>query len=317
MADHVGHSHGPKSGTRLWLSLIVTLVFVVGEAFAGWVSHSLALMSDAGHNLSDALALGLAAYAVWVARRPATSKHTFGFHRVSILTAQFNAATLVAIAVFIGVEAARRFQHPEPVGGSLMIWVAAIAVFMNTVIAVALSGDAKESLNSRAAFIHMAGDAISSLAVVVAGVIVHYTGWLYADPVVSLLIAGFILYSAVGIVRDATNILMEATPKDLDVEKLIAGIKTVRPVCDVHDLHIWQVGDGLNFLSCHVALPETCSLEGCAAIVGAINKKLHDDFGIEHATIQTEIEGLCDMNEAKDLYCAMEAHGTHEHDHAH
>lgn len=317
MAEHAGHSHGPKSGKLLWVSLVVTLAFVVGEAVAGWVSHSLALMSDAGHNLSDALALGLAAYAVWVARKPATAKHTYGFHRVSILTAQFNAATLVVIAIFIGVEAVRRFQHPEPVGGSRMIWVAAVAVLMNTVIAAALSGDAKNSLNSRAAFVHMAGDAISSLAVVIAGVIVHYTGWLYADPVVSLLIAAFILYSAVGIVRDATDILMEATPKDLDVQKLISGIKTVRPVCDVHDLHIWQVGDGLNFLSCHVALPATCSLKECAAIVGAINKKLHDDFGIEHATIQTEIEDLCDMNEANDLYCAMEAHSTHENDHAH
>lgn len=319
MAEHAGHAHGPKSGKMLWVSLIVTLVFVVGEAFAGWVSHSLALLSDAGHNLSDALALGLAAYAVWAARKPATSKHTYGFHRVSILTAQFNAATLVVIAVFIGVEAVRRFQNPEPVTGSLMMWVAAVAVVMNTVIAAALSGDAKNSLNSRAAFVHMAGDAISSLAVVIAGVIVHYSHgvWAaYADPAVSLLIAVFILYSALGIVRDAMDILMEATPKGLDVERLIAGIKTVRPVCDVHDLHIWQVGDGLNFLSCHVALPKTCSLEECAAIVGAINKKVHDDFKIEHTTIQTEIEGLCDMNEANDLYCAMEAH-QHEHDHAH
>jgi cobalt-zinc-cadmium efflux system protein len=317
MSEHSGHSHGPKSGTRLWLSLIVTLLFVVGEASAGWISHSLALLSDAGHNLSDALALGLAAYAVWVARKPATAKHTYGFHRVSILAAQFNAATLVAIAVFIGIEAVQRFKYPEPVSGSLMIWVAAIAVFMNTAIALALSGDAKESLNSRAAFVHMAGDAISSLAVVIAGIIVHYTGWLYADPVVSLLITAFILYSAVGIVRDATDILMEATPKDLDVDMLILAIKSVRPVCDVHDLHIWQVGDGLNFLSCHVALPATCSLNECAAIVGAINRTLHDDFKIEHATIQTEIEGLCDMNESNDLYCAMEAHGGHEHSHSH
>lgn len=317
MAEHTGHSHGPKSGKLLWVSLIVTLIFVAGEAVAGWVSHSLALLSDAGHNLGDALALGLAAYAVWASRKPATAKHTYGFHRVSILTAQFNAAPLVVVAVFIGVEAVRRFLHPEPVGGSLMIWVAAVAVLMNTVIAAALSGDAKNSLNSRAAFVHMAGDAISSLAVVVAGVVIRYTHWPYADPVVSLLIAAFILYSAVGIVRDATDILMEATPKDLDVDKLITDIKTVRPVCDVHDLHIWQVGDGLNFLSCHVALPKMCSLEECAAIVGAINKKLHDDFKIEHATIQTEIEGLCDMNEANDLYCAMEAHSDHEHDHAH
>lgn len=311
MSGHAGHSHGPKSGTRLWISLIVTLIFVFGEAFAGWISHSLALMSDAGHNLSDALALGLAAYAVAVAQKPATAKHTYGYHRVSILTALFNAATLVAIAIFIGVEAISRFRHPEPIVGTLMIWVAAIAVLMNTVIAAALSGDAKESLNSRAAFVHMAGDAISSLAVVVAGLIVHYTHgtWaVYADPAVSLLIAAFILYSATGIVRDATDILMEATPKDVDVDALIADIKAVPPVRDVHDLHIWQVGDGLNFLSCHIALPATCSLEQCAAIVGRVNKTLHDDFGIEHATIQTEIEGLCDMTEADNLYCAMESH---------
>lgn len=317
MAEHAGHVHGPTSGRKLWISLIVTLAFVIGEAIAGLTAHSLALLSDAFHNLSDALALGLAAYAVVVARKPTTARHTYGFHRVSILTALFNAVSLVAVAVYIFGEAYQRFLHPVSIEGGLVIWVALVAVLMNTVIAAALSGDAKHSLNSRAAFIHMAGDALSSLAVVMAGVIVHYTHWVYADALVSVLIAVFILYSAVGIVRDATDILMEATPKDLDVDKLITGIKSVRPVCDVHDLHIWQVGDGLNFLSCHVALPTTTDLRQCAAIVGAVNKKLHDDFGIEHATIQTEIEGLCDMNEANDLYCAMEAHSTHEHDHAH
>lgn len=316
MADHPGHSHGPKSGKLLWISLIVTLAFVAGEALAGWLSHSLALLSDAGHNLSDALALGLAAYAVWVAQKPATARHTYGFHRVSILTAQFNAATLVVIALFIGIEAIHRFLRPEPVGGSLMIWVAAVAVVMNTVIAAALSGDAKNSLNSRAAFVHMAGDAISSLAVVIAGVIIRYTGWPYADPLVSLLIAAFIIYSAVGIVSDATNILMEATPKDVDVDQLIKGIKAVAPVCDVHDLHIWQVGDGLNFLSCHVALPAVTDLRQCASIVAALNKKLHDDFKIEHATIQAELEGCCEMNEAHHLYCPMECHAHEAHDHA-
>lgn len=316
MAEHAGHVHGPTSGKKLWISLIVTLAFVVGEAIAGLASHSLALLSDAFHNLSDALALGLAAYAVVVARKPTTARHTYGFHRVSILTALFNAASLVAIAIYIFVEAYQRFLHPVSIAGSLVIWVAIVAVLMNTVIAAALSGDAKKSLNSRAAFIHMAGDALSSLAVVIAGIIVHYTHWVYADPLVSILIAVFILYSAVGIVKEATDILMEATPKDVDVDKLIAGIKDVPPVRDVHDLHIWQVGDRLNFLSCHVALPATCSLEQCAAIVGAVNKTLHDNFGIEHATIQTEIEGLCDMTEANDLYCAMEGHaheGAHHH----
>ncbi len=193
------------------------------------------------HNLSDALALGLAAYAVWAKQRPAAGKHTDGYYRVATLTALFNVVTLVVIALWTGFEAIGRFRHPEPVGGSLMIWVATISVLMNTVIALALSNDAKKSLNSRAAFIHMAGDALSSLAVVIAGVIVHYTGWPYADPFVYVFIALFILGSAVGIVRETTDILMEKSPKDLDLEAVANGIKSVEPVCGLHDLHIWIV----------------------------------------------------------------------------
>jgi cobalt-zinc-cadmium efflux system protein len=159
-----------------------------------------------------------------------------------------------------------------------MIWVALVAVLMNTVIAAALSGHAKESLNNKAAFIHMAGDAISSLAVVIAGVVVHYTHWPYADPLASILIAAFIFYSAVGIVKDAAGILMEKAPKNLDMAALVKGIKSVPPVCEVHDLHVWTVGDGMNLLSCHVALPASCTLEECASVVEEINKKLHDNF---------------------------------------
>lgn len=308
MAEHAGHVHGPTSGRKMWISLIVTVIFVIGEATAGYFAHSLALISDAAHNLSDAVALGLAGFAIWIAQRPASAKNTFGYHRVAILTALFNAVTLVALSVWIGIEAFQHFRHPEPVGGTLMIIVALVAVLMNTVIALALSGDAKHSINSRAAFIHMAGDALSSAAVVVAGIVVRFTNWVYADPLVSALIAVFILYTAWGIVADATSILMENTPKDMDVDKLVAGIKSVPPVCGVHDLHVWTVGDGLHFLSCHVALPAGCSLEHCASIVGTINKKLHDDFAIGHTTIQTEIEGLCPSSEQAELYCAMESH---------
>lgn len=313
MAGHEGHVHGPTSGKKLWVSLFVTLAFVVFEWVAGWQAHSLALMSDAGHNLSDALALGLAAFAIWIAARPATAKRTYGYHRVAILTALFNAVSLVVLAVFIGIEAWQRFVKPEPVAGNLMIWVALIAVVMNTVIAAALSGDAKKSLNSRAAFVHMAGDALSSAAVVVAGIVVHYTHWVYADSLVSALIAVFIAYTAWGIVVDATDILMESTPKGMDLERVVAEIKTIAPVRGVHDLHVWTVGDGLNFLSCHVQLEGDNKLSDCAAVVAEINKKLHDDFEIGHATIQVEVEGVCAALERTELFCEME---THQHDHA-
>ena len=316
MGQHAGHVHGPTSGKKLWVSLFVTLAFVGFEAIAGWRAHSLALLSDAGHNLSDALALGLAAFAIWIAQRPPTAERTFGYHRVAILTALFNAVTLVVLSVFIGIEAWQRFVKPELVSGNLMIWVAMVAVVMNTVIAAALSGDAKNSLNSRAAFVHMAGDALSSFAVVIAGVVVHYTHWVYADSLVSALIAVFIAYTAWGIVVDATDILMENTPKGVDVGKLVEGIRTIVPVCGVHDLHIWAVGDGLNFLSCHVQLPGDYKLSECTTVIEKISTKLHDDFGIGHATIQVEVEGTCPEFEQNDLFCEMEAH-QHEHDHSH
>lgn len=309
------HVHGPTSGTRLWISLGVTLLFCTGEAIAGWFSHSLALLSDAGHNVSDAVALGLAAYAVAAIKRPAAGRHTYGHIRVSTLTALFNSSTLVLIAVWIAVEAVARFRHPEPIAGNLMIWVAAVSVLMNTVIALALAGDAKHSLNSRAAFIHMAGDALSAVAVVVAGLLVRYTGWLYADPVVSVMIAIFIFWSAIGIVREASDVLMEKAPRNLDPEILAGRIGAIDPVCGVHDVHVWTVGEGRNLLSCHVALPANYTLLETTAVVAKITVMLHDDFGIEHATIQPEEDGLCKMAHAQTLFCTMEPHSHAGHAH--
>ena len=314
--SHAGHVHGPTSGRTMWISLFVTLAFVAGEAAAGVFSHSLALLSDAAHNLSDALALGLAAYAIWVARKPADAARTFGYHRVAILAALFNAISLVVLAIWIAIEAFQHFRHPEAVGSTLMIWVALVAVLMNTIIAAALSGDAKNSLNSRAAYVHMVGDALSSFAVVIAGVVIYYTHWVYADALVSALIAVFILFSAWGIVVDATNVLMENTPKGIDVERLVADMKSVAPVCDVHDLHIWTVGDNLNFLSCHVALPTDTTLEQCASVVGALNEKLNIEYSISHSTIQTEVEGICATHGETELYCAMESR-RHDHSESH
>ena len=312
-----GHTHGATSGSKLWLSLALTLFFVAIEATFGWRSHSLALLSDAGHNASDALALGLAAYAIWVARRPANPSRTFGYHRVAILTALANAAALVIIAFAILAEAVRAFGRPAAPGGTVMIAVAAVALLMNTVIAYWLQGDSRHSLNARAAYVHMAGDALSSLAVLLAGVVVKYTGWTLADPFVSVLIALFILYSSWGIIGDATNILLEGAPKDLDVDGLVAAMRDTPPVRDVHDLHVWTVGDGIHFLSCHVVLPDDMTMTEAAAVVCELNDRLHNDYGIGHATIQTEMAGAdgCRVS-AHALYCALEPHAQscgHEH----
>ena len=299
-----GHVHGATSGVMLWVSLGVTLSFVVVEAVAGYFAHSLALLSDAGHNLSDALALGLAAYAIWLAKSPANPRRTYGYHRVGILTALFNAVTLIVIAVFILTEAYHLFRKPDNVNGILMLWVSAVALIMNTVIAYLLHDGAKTSMNLRAAFIHMAGDALSSLAVLIAGWVVLKTGWLYADPVVSVLIALFILFSSWGIVRDATDILLEGTPKDLDMDKMVEALRQVPEVKAIHDLHTWAVADGMNYLSCHVVVAEACTLLQCSKIIQEINELLFHDFHIHHATIQVESEGDCvSASHPNPLFC--------------
>ena len=307
-----GHIHGATSGRGLWLSLGLTGAFVAAEAYFGHQAHSLALISDAGHNVSDALALGLAAYAVWVARRPASPGKTFGYHRVAILTALANAAALVVIALGILVGAWAVFQHPQPVQGNLMIWVAAFGVLMNTVIAKQLQEGSKHSLNARAAYVHMAGDALSSLGVELPGFLIKATGWTSADPLMSALIAGFILYSSWGIIGEATNILMEGTPKGVEVEALAAAIRATPPVLDVHDMHVWTVSDGLHFLSCHVVLPADCTVSESQSIVARLNERLHDDFGIGHATIQTEAKGseTC-RHDTAALFCALKASHSH------
>jgi len=193
---------------------------------------------------------------------------------------------VIAQGIFLG--AVQAFLHPQPVSGILMMAVAAGAVFMNTVIAWSLRGDSHHSLNARAAYVHMAGDALSSLEVVLAGLVVRLSGWTLADPLILILIAGLILYSSWGIIGDAANILMEGTPKGVDIEELVAADRAAPPVCDVHDLHVWTVSEGPHFLSCHVVLPNDCTILEGQATVAALNARLHDGFGIGHATIQTE-----------------------------
>lgn len=307
----VGHVHGATSGRLLWISLALTVAFVVVELFWGLRAHSLALVSDAGHNASDALALGLAAYAVWVARRPASSHKTFGYHRVAILTALANAVALVVIALAILWEAWQTFLHPTPPQGTVMIVVAAIAVLLNTLIAYWLRGESHHSLNARAAYIHMAGDALSALGVVIAGFAVKYFGWTLADPLVSVLIAAFILYSSWGVIREATDVLLESTPRGLNVDALVAAMRETPAVQDVHDLHVWTVSDGLHFLSCHVVLPDACTMAQASETVATLNRRLQDEFSIGHATIQAELAGgdVCAADDTA-LYCGtMESHG--------
>ncbi len=293
------------------LSTALTLAFVVGEAIAGYLSHSLALLSGAGHNFADALSLILSAYAVWIAHKPSTPRRTFGYHRAGILVALVNAVALVVIALLIFWEAFDRFRHPEPVHGGPMIVVALVAVLMNTAIALWLRGDAKNDLNMRSAYLHMAGDAVSAIGVVLAGVVVWFTGATQADPIVSILIGGFILYSSWGILTESVNVLMEAAPEGLDMMLCEKAFRSVPGVRSVHDLHVWTVGSQRVACCCHVVVSEQSIRQG-EQVLRAVTEMLDHEFNITHTTIQIEVEG-CPSN---DMYCHMhpseEDHSDHD-----
>jgi cobalt-zinc-cadmium efflux system protein len=307
-----GHDHGAAlTGGRLLLSIAVTLTFVVGEATAGYLSHSLALFSDAGHNFADALALILSWYALWISRRPSSAARTFGYHRVGILAALVNAVSLVLIALIIFWEALGRMRAPEPVYSTPMIVVALIAVGMNTVISLGLRRAAKTDLNMRSAYLHMLGDAISAAGVVIAGVIVAFTGASIADPVVSVLIGLLILWSSWDIMKESVNVLLEAIPKGLDMNRLESAICGVHGVLAVHDLHVWTIGSGIIACSCHIMVAEQ-SVQSGEQVIRAVKHELMHDFNVAHTTIQVEVEG-CDHD---DMYCVMRtATAAHAHDH--
>ena len=305
MSDHVHHdghlhSHGSAgvSEKTLRAALVLTLAFVSIEAFVGWFGSSLALLSDAGHNLADALSLGFSWYAMAIANKRSHHGMTFGYHRVGVLAALANAVSLAVIALLIGWEAIDRIRHPAVVDGGLMIGVASAAIVVNLIIASWLRGGSSHDMNVRSAYLHQVGDAASALGVVIAGVLVETTGQPIADPIVSLFIAGLILVSSFGVFSESTTVLLEGTPAGTDMPAVIKAIKGVNGVLDVHDLHVWMVGPGVVACSCHIVVAEQSVREG-QQVLRAVVDDLKRRFHITHTTVQVEVEG-CDDN---DMYC--------------
>jgi cobalt-zinc-cadmium efflux system protein len=301
---HAGHNHSHGHGalsvsSRLMgAAVAATLTFVGVEAFAGWIGHSLALLSDAGHNLADAAALGLSWYALRIAKKPSHHGMTFGYHRVGVVAALVNALSLVGIALWIAWEAIGRFRVPEPANGGLMIGVAAAGVVINSGIALGLHRSSKQDMNVRSAYLHMLGDAVSAVGVIIAGVLVATARAPLADPVVSLLIGALILYSSYGVLRESAAVLLEGTPASVDMSALIATIESVSGVLHVHDLHVWMVGPGVIACSCHIVVAEQSIREG-QQVLRAVVHDVEHRFHINHTTIQVEVEGC----EADDMYC--------------
>ncbi len=275
------------------------------EIFAGLRSGSLALLSDAGHNFTDALALILAAFASTLQSRPANHVKTFGYHRAGVLAAFVNALTLVVIAGLILYEAVERLRHPRPVGINLMLIVAAAALVLNGGIMWSLKSRSKGDLNVRAAFVHMMGDALGAVAIILGAIAIRYTGWLQIDPILSILIGLLIVYTAWDIIKEALNILLEGLPSGLELASVTNAMREVPGVTDVHDLHIWSIGSSTHALSCHVLI-EDMPPSASESILQRIQDVLCG-FHIYHSTIQFE-HTRCSLS---DLGCSMLAHHDH------
>lgn len=308
MAHH-HHTHGHGAGWVLRISVIATLLFTGFEAYAGFRSGSLALISDAGHNFTDALALVLAAIGFYLQGKPADDTKTYGYQRSGVIAAFLNACSLLIISVVILWEAAERILRPQPVDDRMMIWVAALAVVLNAAIMLALNSGQKDDLNIRAAFIHMLGDALGAVAIIAGAIAIAFTGWTYIDPILSIAIAGLIVYTAWGITRESLNILLEGLPRGLDLQNVTRAMTEVNGVLDVHDLHIWSLASNTHALSSHVLI-EDMPPSASEGILKQINEVLAG-FGIHHTTIQFE-HMPCVVS---DTGCCMGAEHAEEHQH--
>jgi len=316
MHVHAAAGSGTKRTTFvLRISLAATLAYVVVTFVAGLRAHSLALLSEAGHNVSDFLALLLSFAAVYFQSRPADQARTFGYQRAGVLAAFINAATLIAISLLIAVEAVHRLSAPVTVEPHLMMIVAAAGVAMNGVIAALLWGVARD-VNLRSAFVHMAGDTLSTAAVIAGGVGILLTGRNWIDPVLSLLIAALILWSSVGIVRETLNILLEGMPRGVSLEQIRSGMEAVDGVVNVHDLHVWCLGSQSRALACHVTIADIPPSES-ACILLHLNSLLRERFQISHTTIQFEHVGCEYLDGCVAPPDVISEEHAHHHGHAH
>jgi cobalt-zinc-cadmium efflux system protein len=291
---------------RLGIALLITAVFVVVEALAGWAANSLALLTDAAHNLTDVAALGLSWLAIRLATRPANAGRTYGYHRAGILVALLNAVTLGVITLWIFYEAYQRLLAPPQIQDTLLIATAFLALLVNAGTAWLVHSGHQHDLNQRSAYLHLAGDAISSLGALAAGILIYFTGAYILDPLVSILIGIFILWNAWKIVRESVDILLEATPRSLDMDALVADIKAVPGVRGIHDLHVWSINQQMRALSVHV-LTDDVSISRGAETQLSLNAMLAECYAITHTTLQLE----CADCEPDLLFCDLEIGNHH------
>jgi cobalt-zinc-cadmium efflux system protein len=284
--DH-HHHHRSRNKRRLTLALLLAAGYMVAEIIGGLVTNSLALLADAGHMLSDVAALGLSLFAVWIAERPPTAKRTYGYYRTEILAALANGSALIAVSIYIFVEAYRRLMEPPEVQGAAMMGIAIGGLGVNLLALWILREGTEDSLNVRGAWLHVLTDALGSVGAIAAGVLIWGLGWYMADPIASALIGILVIYSAWRLVLEAVFVLMESAPRGIDVDEVFAAMAEMPGVLGVHDLHVWTITSGMDSLSAHVVVEDG---HPPMELLSELRTMLHDRFGIDHITIQIEPE---------------------------
>lgn len=290
-----GHSHGHHhhhNGNKraLFWSFIIIATFMVVEVIGGFLTNSLALLSDAGHMLSDAVALGLSFFAIKLGEKKATENKTYGYKRFEIIAAALNGITLIVISLYILVEAYHRFVDPPEVQSLGMLSIALLGLLVNIIAAfILMKGDTKDNLNVRSAFLHVLGDMLGSVGAITAALLIYYFGWGIADPIASIVVAILIIISGVRVTKDSYHILMEGAPLQIDSVKVKEVLLQIPNVGNIHDLHIWSITSGVPMLSCHISITEGYVHDD---VLHQAQKVLHDKFGIDHSTIQVESEML-------------------------
>lgn len=310
--NHVHHEHSHTSNKIvLRNSFLMISAFMLIEVAGGFATNSLALLSDAGHMLSDAAALGLSLFAFKFGERKGNLQKTFGYRRIEILTATINALVLVVIAVLIVIEAARRFQNPPEVATAGMLAISTLGLAVNIVVALYMlrGSDVRENVNMRGAYAHVLGDALGSVGAIAAALLMMCFGWGWADAAASVLVAALIVKSGWGVLKDSLNILMEGSPKGVCLDGLVAQIRGVDDVLSVHDLHVWSITSGANALTAHIVVSGELSVREAERIMAEISHEM-EHLGITHTTLQLESS---DNECADELICEVRSNGGDGH----
>ncbi|MEK4671205.1 cation diffusion facilitator family transporter [Niallia sp. FSL R7-0271] len=310
------HSHNHASGSNkkvLLISFSIITIYMVIEAIGGFLTNSLALLSDAGHMLSDSISLMIALIAFKLAERTASHSKTFGYKRFEIIAAVINGVTLILISLFILYEAIERFANPPEVATTGMLLISFIGLLVNILVAWIMmrSGDTEHNLNMRGAYLHVISDMLGSVGAIIAALLIMFFGWGWADPLASVIVALLILRSGYYVTKDAVHVLMEGTPKDIDVKDIITTIEGTKGIIKIHDLHIWTITSGLNALSCHAVVDSKLTIAEGEIILRDIEHEL-EHKGITHVTIQLETS---EHNHENEVLCQVKNKPMHDHQH--